>query len=208
MVKFNEISTNFPYLIGLDVECEMVANFCIDKDSELENFLPKIRFKLSAWSEKEEEVGKRVNLAYINLIKIPSNYRLSPSLAKNYDMFKAMEEADCSDLSDVKDIIFHPHYDRLFGVTEALKQSDLYHISEIYTGEKYRGKKIGARFLELLPELIKNYFGDENGLLTLKICPIDVPDGKTRCETFAMLEKFYTENNFHLCGNDIAIKKF
>ena len=207
MVNFNDFLAKHPDFFGLEISFEADSKFPIQKDNELDRYFTFARFKLTVWSD-ENDMGEHVTLGYLNLVKIPSNFRFSPSLEKGYDMYNAMEESDLCDLPEVKNVVLNPYIDRLLGITDALQKSDLYHISEIFIYPQYRRNRLGEKLLSLMPELIKNYFGDEDGLVSLRINPIDVPDGVTRPQAYKMLEDFYTRNGFQIFNSDIGLKRF
>ena len=197
MQKFNVIFSN-PDLVGLEVEVSHEGIFCLDRDTELENYVDSVKFKLVCWSENGKEF-----IGNINVIRIPSNYRLPSYFAPCYDMGKAMDVIEGCNMPDVQKVIMNPIHSK---IQNALKNSDLYYISEVFTKEKYRNCGIGSDFLNLLPELIEHYFGQKDPLLCLVISPIDVPDDMSKKQAHQKLENFYQRNGFELYGNDVAVK--
>ena len=171
----------------------------------------KMDFILTAQREDAKTgESKRVKLAHINMLRIPSNLHKSQNLGKEYDITEAMHSAHLGIVADALQlgrwgIPTKPTHS--IDIFDALLFSDLYYIEELVVEKEFRNNGLGSAIIDAIPLLIEYYNGGDEVLLTLMMVPIEEPTHKNWDEAYAKLEAFYRKNNFVMLNNNVCAKR-
>lgn len=166
-----------------------------------------IKVSLIGFFSDSEEDDTEQEIGYINIIRIPSEYKdivyhscssntkklpYSKQLGKHYD--------------DVLEATNQIYLLKDENIVRNLFNNDLYYVSEIVVYPDYRNKCIGEFLLSELPLIIKSIF-NETPIITLKAFPIEHRDN-TNMQKIMMpkLCSFYKKCGFVELENKIFYK--